>query len=63
MNMLQQVEAMAAKSRSKAEENRRRMPKTAEVVDTFRDAFGADSVRVIWAKENGIEVGRLCNDA
>lgn len=33
-----------------------RMPMTAELVDRFRKAFG-DGVKVIYASENGFEVG------
>ena len=37
------------------ERNRQEMPETAMIVDLFRQQF--KSVRVVWAKENGKEVG------
>ena len=43
---------------STAEDNRKRMPWVASMVDEFRKHFGQD-VKVLYAKENGIEVGRL----
>jgi len=33
------------------------MPQTTRVVALFREAFGS-SIKVIWAKENEIEVGK-----
>lgn len=43
---------------STAEDNRKRMPWVASIVDEFRKHFGQD-VKVLYAKENGIEVGTL----
>ena len=34
------------------------MPQTTEVVARFREAFGS-SLKVLWAIENGVEVGKL----
>lgn len=59
MNDLQQkVAAMRDQARSRAEENRRRMPTVAAVVDSFKAAFGADQVTVAFANENGITLGQ-----
>ncbi len=58
MNELQmKVEAMRQKSLAKAEENRRRMPSVTKFVDGIREIFG-DGVRVTFASENGVEMGR-----
>lgn len=43
---------------STAEDNRKRMPWVASIVDECRKHFG-EGVKVIYAKENGIEVGKL----
>ena len=40
-----------------AQQNREAMPTIASVKDKFREVFG-DSVRVTYASENGIELGR-----
>ncbi len=40
----------------KAQRNRERMPGVAGIVDQFTSAFG--SVKVLWAKEGDIEVGK-----
>lgn len=48
----------------KREENRKRMPQTAAVMDSVRAAFGCESCdckqrcRVVYARENGHEVGK-----
>lgn len=34
------------------------MPETTETVAMFRSVFGS-SVKVLWAKENGVEVGKV----
>ena len=39
----------------RAAENRRRMPWVTAAVDQFREVFG--DVRVVWAKEGGVEIG------
>lgn len=60
------VEAMRRKDAAKeaerirlaaerAAENRRRMPGVTAVVDEYREVFG--DVRVVWAKEGGVEIG------
>lgn len=41
----------------KAAANRALMPKVAEVVDAFREEFGADQIIVTYANENGTERG------
>ena len=39
------------------------MPSVAEVVDRFRAEFGS-GIKVLWAKENGVEMGApLCGHA
>ncbi|MEO6147039.1 MAG: hypothetical protein ABIT70_08300 [Sulfuriferula sp.] len=38
------------------DENRRKFPRAAELLDEFREVFG-DGVRLIWASENGQEIG------
>lgn len=43
---------------SERERNRERMPEIAAFVDAMRAAFGNDQVRVLWARENGYEVGK-----
>ncbi len=61
MNELQKkVESMRQASADRAAENRKRMPVVASVVDDFRGVFG--DVKVIHAKENGIEMGRPGED-
>lgn len=55
---LEKVAAMREQARSRAEENRRRMPTVAAVVDAFKAAFGADQVTVAYASENGITLGQ-----
>lgn len=40
-----------------AEDNRKRMPWVASIVDECRKHFG-EGVKVLYAKENGIEVGK-----
>ena len=40
----------------KAQRNRERMPGVAAIVDELSAAFG--SVKVLWAKEGDIEVGK-----
>ena len=44
-------------AKEKAEENRRRMPQVTAWVDQARAIFG-DDVKVMYCKENGIEMGR-----
>lgn len=56
-DLVARVEAMAKRAKSKAEENRARMPTVAAWVDDARRAFGADQVRVIWASEGGVTIG------
>lgn len=46
----------AEKSRIAAE-NRVKFPQVAAIVDEFKEAFGADQVKLIWAQEAGHEVG------
>lgn len=45
-----------------AEDNRKRFPETAKIVDEFRRVFG-DGVKVKWAVENGRSIGRVPTDA
>jgi hypothetical protein len=40
------------------DQNRAKFPAVTRVVDSFRDAFGADQVRVVWAREGGNEIGK-----
>jgi hypothetical protein len=40
------------------EENRRRFPEVSAFVDRLREVFGGDQVKVLWAQENGYEVGQ-----
>jgi hypothetical protein len=54
--LVERVQAIAAKARSKADENRRRMPKVTAIVDMFRAEFGP-GVTVTYAEENGIRLG------
>ena len=44
-------------SKALAMANRGRMPTTARIVDEFRALFG-HGVRVCWAVEDGVELGR-----
>lgn len=37
---------------------RQSLPVVAEVVDSFAAVFGRESIRVVWAKENGHEIGK-----
>lgn len=39
------------------EDNRRRFPYAAAILDDLRAEFG-DGVKLIWAQENGAEIGR-----
>lgn len=41
----------------RAAENRARMPAATEVIDAFREVFGA-SVQVVYVKEGDVELGR-----
>ena len=43
-----------------AEDNRKRFPETAKIVDEFRRVFG--DVKVKWAVENGKSIGRVPAD-
>jgi len=38
--------------------NRDAFPATAALIDEFKHAFGADQVRLVWAIENGNEIGK-----
>ncbi len=51
------VEALAAKAAERARKNREMFPEITKVVDMFKLAFGADQIRVTYARENGHEVG------
>lgn len=42
-----------------ASANRAAMPTIAALVDAAREAFGADQVTVVYAAEDGVELGRL----
>lgn len=48
---------MASQQESKAA-LRQQMPSIADAVDRFRAEFG-ETVKVLWAKENGLEVGAI----
>lgn len=52
------AEAKREAAKTKAEENRRRMPVVASVVDEFKSVFGDDQVTVTYAKEGWIEMGK-----
>lgn len=52
------AEAKREAAKARAEENRRRMPVVASVVDEFKSVFGDDQVTVTHAKEGGIEMGK-----
>lgn len=52
------AEAKREAAKNRAEENRRRMPVVASVVDEYKAVFGDDQVTVTYAKENGIEMGK-----
>lgn len=41
-----------------AADNRLLMPQCSRIVDEFREAFGADDVKVLYAAENNITLGR-----
>lgn len=41
-----------------AAENRDKLPEVARIVAEFKDVFGADQVKLIWAQEAGHEVGK-----
>ena len=51
------VEALAAKAAERAQRNRDMFPETARIADLFKKVFGADQIRVAYARENGLEVG------
>jgi hypothetical protein len=55
--LFEQAEAQAAEREAARQRNRERMPVTAATMDAFREAFG-NGVRLVWACEDGIEVGR-----
>ena len=40
------------------DENRRKFPRVAELLDEFREVFG-EGVRLIWAVENGNRIGKV----
>lgn len=42
-----------------ARDNRLLMPVCSQVIDDFRKEFGADQVKVVYAAENDMELGRL----
>ena len=42
----------------RAKANRKAMPQVAEIVDAFREEFGAENIKVTFASENGREVGQ-----
>lgn len=49
---------MAANRNKQAADNRLLMPECSRVIDEFRDVFGADQIKVTYASENGIELGK-----
>ena len=60
---IQRREAAARVERERAraesrQRNREQFPMTTKAVDTLRAKFGED-VRLIWAVENGLEIGRV----
>ena len=63
MSLGERMAAIKAKSNdsareardAQAAENRRRMPTVTQWVDGMREEFG--DVRVVWAKEGGVEIG------
>lgn len=44
------------------QDNRLLMPECSAVVDAFRDAFGAEHVKVTYAAENGIVLGKKSDE-
>lgn len=42
--------------------NRAQFPKTAAIVDEFREHFGTD-VRLVWAEEDGRVIGRRSQES
>lgn len=51
------VEALAAKAAERARRNREMFPETARIIDLFKNTFGADQIRVGYARENGHTIG------
>jgi hypothetical protein len=47
---------MSQDQQDRAAQNRAMFPETARFVDEMREAFGPD-VRLVWASENGREIG------
>lgn len=47
----------AAERARQAEENRRKFPRTFEVMVAMRKVFG-DGIKLIWASEGGHEIGK-----
>ena len=41
-----------------AADNRAKAPQIAELIDAMREVFGADQVKLVYAKENGFERGK-----
>jgi hypothetical protein len=46
------------KARPSTSENHQKAPLCAAFVEAMREVFGADQVRVLWVKENDVEIGR-----
>ncbi len=40
-----------------AQQNRQHFPRTAQLVDAFRSAFGQNQITVLWCEENGRQAG------
>jgi DUF2075 family protein len=56
-DVVDMIRSQREQADAKREQMRRNFPDTAEIVDTFRVAFG-DGVKVTWCSENGREVGK-----
>jgi len=57
-DIVEMLQADRAKAEARAQRNRDQFPGVSAIVDELRTAFGADQVKVRWARESGREVGR-----
>lgn len=49
---------MKTNKNKQAQDNRLLMPECSRIIDDFRNVFGADQVKVTYAAENGIVLGK-----
>ena len=49
---------MGKERQDQARDNRLLMPQCSQVIDDFKEVFGADQVKVTYASENNIPLGR-----